>query len=163
MASVGETLKKAREEQGWSVDWVASELKLRVDYVRAMEEDRWNVFPAPVYAKGALRSYARLLKLDPEPLVDIVRETLEGKLQPRCFHTSGDSGQGWWDKMLFNFTLVLWRRWVVFVFILVLIVGAIVIIALARKGGLAQKNQIKPTVVMPSSIPGEQLPLNPRR
>ncbi len=163
MASVGETLKKAREEQGWSVDWVASELKLRVDYVRAMEEDRWNVFPAPVYAKGALRSYARLLKLDPEPLVDIVRETLEGKIQPRHFHTSGDSGQGWWDKMLFNFTLVFWRRWVVFVFILVFIVGAIVIFALVRKGDSAQKNPIKPTVVMPSSIPGEQLPLNPRR
>jgi cytoskeletal protein RodZ len=76
MASVGEQLRAAREKQGLSIADVAERTKLRSDHVRALESGDYDVFAAPVYVRGFVRSYANLLKLDVPGLM----AELEGEL-----------------------------------------------------------------------------------
>ena len=64
MASVGEQLRTAREKQGLSIPQVVEQTKLRSDHVRALEEGNYDVFAAPVYVRGFVRSYASLLRLE---------------------------------------------------------------------------------------------------
>jgi cytoskeleton protein RodZ len=68
-AGVGEQLARARSALGLSVADVAQQLKFAQRQIEALEQDRYEQLPAGTFARGMLRAYARLLKLDPEPLV----------------------------------------------------------------------------------------------
>lgn len=76
MPTVAEQLRKAREARGLTVHQVADAIKMRADQVRALEAGDYDVFVAPVYIRGFVRSYARLLKID----VDEIMHTLEAEL-----------------------------------------------------------------------------------
>lgn len=67
--SVGEQLRAAREAKGMSVSDVAKVLKLSVHQVVALEEDDWSRLPGNTIIRGFVRNYARLFKLDSEPLM----------------------------------------------------------------------------------------------
>ena len=67
--SVGQTLRAAREAQRLSQEQVAETLRLELDAIAALEEERWEYFPAMVYARGHLASYARLLGIEPAALL----------------------------------------------------------------------------------------------
>jgi cytoskeleton protein RodZ len=69
---VGEELARARAALGMSVGDVAQQLKFAVRQIEALEQGRFEEIPAGTFARGMVRSYARLLKLDAEPLVDRV-------------------------------------------------------------------------------------------
>ena len=69
-AGVGEVLARARETQGLSTADVAQQLKFAARQIEAIEQERFERLPAGTFARGMVRSYARLLKLDPEPLVE---------------------------------------------------------------------------------------------
>ncbi|KGQ19014.1 Membrane protein [Lysobacter dokdonensis DS-58] len=60
---VGERLRKARIAAGLSIDEVSARLKMPVRVVEAMESEDWKRLGAPVYVRGQLRSYSRLLGL----------------------------------------------------------------------------------------------------
>src|ERR1700722_20855964 len=64
MSTVAEQLLQAREAQRLTVNQVAEVTKIRTDHIRALEEGNFNVFAAPVYIRGFVRTYALLLKLD---------------------------------------------------------------------------------------------------
>lgn len=64
-APVWRSLAEAREARGWSVQEVASHLKLTVRQVQAMEEGAIEQLPGLAFARGFVRNYARLLDLDP--------------------------------------------------------------------------------------------------
>jgi len=68
MESLGQYLKKLREERGFTLQDVAEETKLREKYVLALEEDRFEALPAEVYAKLFLKVYAQFLKIDRKEL-----------------------------------------------------------------------------------------------
>lgn len=70
---IGETLRRTREEQGRSVQEVAEVLRMRSDYVRALEDERFDAFGGDIYARGFLRNYASELGIDPQPLLDAYR------------------------------------------------------------------------------------------
>jgi len=63
---VGELLKKAREESGKDIKEVSSILKIRADYLRAIEEGDFKNLPEEVYVKGYIREYAEFLHISPE-------------------------------------------------------------------------------------------------
>jgi cytoskeleton protein RodZ len=54
-------LRTAREASGLSIEEVADRLRLNEALVLAMEEDRFGLLGAPVFARGHLRNYAGLL------------------------------------------------------------------------------------------------------
>ena len=64
MSAVSDQLRQARESQKITVQQVAEVTKIRTDHLRALEEGNFDVFSAPVYIKGFVRSYATMLKLD---------------------------------------------------------------------------------------------------
>lgn len=66
---VGNELARARESLGLSVAQVAQQLKLAPRQIEALEAEAWEQLPAGAFARGMLRAYARLLKLDAEALV----------------------------------------------------------------------------------------------
>ncbi|KCX01369.1 helix-turn-helix domain-containing protein [Xanthomonas arboricola] len=65
----GQHLRDAREAAGLSVDDVAGKLRMPARVVRSLEQEEWQRLGAPVFVRGQLRSYARLLHVDLEPLL----------------------------------------------------------------------------------------------
>jgi len=61
LASPGVRLRAAREARGLSIEEVADRLRLNEALVLAMEEDRFGLLGAPVFARGHLRNYAALV------------------------------------------------------------------------------------------------------
>jgi cytoskeleton protein RodZ len=64
MATVAEQLRLAREEQKLNVYQVAEITKIKTDHIRALESGTYDSFSAPVYIRGFVRTYAKVLKLD---------------------------------------------------------------------------------------------------
>jgi len=72
LSSAGKILSARREEWGLSVAEVASNLNLGADTIEALEADDYDSLPGTTFIKGYMRSYARLLKLDVEGLMDSI-------------------------------------------------------------------------------------------
>ena len=77
---IGAQLRLARESQGLSVADVAQQLKFAPRQIESLENERFERLPGPTIARGMLRNYARLLNLQPEPLVE--RMSAEGQAPP---------------------------------------------------------------------------------
>jgi len=69
---VGDELQRARTALGLTVADVAQQLKFAQRQIDALEHGRYEELPTGTFARGMVRAYARLLKLDPEPLVQRV-------------------------------------------------------------------------------------------
>jgi cytoskeleton protein RodZ len=65
----GPALRAARESRHFTQEAVAKQLRIDVSLVRALEEDDYGKFAAPIYVTGHLRAYARLLDLPPESFI----------------------------------------------------------------------------------------------
>jgi cytoskeleton protein RodZ len=65
----GKTLAAQREAMGWTVEQVADQLKLAVRQVVALEAGDYASLPSPAVTRGFVRAYAKIVKLDPVPLV----------------------------------------------------------------------------------------------
>lgn len=68
-ASVGQVLREAREAQAIRIEEVASRLRLMQRQIEAMESDDFGSLGQPVFARGFVRNYARLLGLSPDALL----------------------------------------------------------------------------------------------
>jgi DnaJ-class molecular chaperone len=60
----GGDLKKIREELGVSLEEIAEMVKVRMAYLRAIEEDQFEKTPSRIFLKGFLRAYAQYIGLD---------------------------------------------------------------------------------------------------
>lgn len=67
----GAILAQVRMQKGYSPEYVASKLHLRVRVIELLELDEYNKMPEPVFIKGYLRAYAKLLDLAPTPLLEL--------------------------------------------------------------------------------------------
>ncbi len=77
VTGVGRELAAAREAQGLALADVAQQLKFAPRQLEALEQEHFAALPGATFAKGMVRSYARLLKLDPEPLLQRVAGQFE--------------------------------------------------------------------------------------
>jgi cytoskeleton protein RodZ len=66
---VGAELSAARQERGLGLQEVAQQLKFGLRQLEALEADRFDELPGGTFARGMVRSYARLVKIDPDPLL----------------------------------------------------------------------------------------------
>ena len=84
---VGAELAQAREAQGLALADVAQQLKFAPRQLEALEQERFGALPGPTIARGMLRNYARLLKLDADALLGRLGDRLDapdsGKLAAR--------------------------------------------------------------------------------
>src|SRR5918992_1214628 len=74
---IGQVLRETRQRAGLDIGTVEARTKIRTRYLRALENEEWDVLPGHAYAKGFLRTYAQVLGLDAEALVDEYRRRVE--------------------------------------------------------------------------------------
>jgi cytoskeleton protein RodZ len=82
---IGSVLKETRKRRGMDIRTAEAQTKIRIKYLRALENEEWDVLPGPAYARAFLRTYADLLGLDGEALVDQYRTRVEepaGRVRP---------------------------------------------------------------------------------
>jgi cytoskeleton protein RodZ len=65
----GTVMAAARQARGWSIEYVASHLKLATRQIHALEEDRYEALPSPVVIRGFIRIYAKMLGIDSAALI----------------------------------------------------------------------------------------------
>ncbi len=67
--SAGALLKKAREAKGIHISVMATTLRVPLERIRALEDDRWNDLPDLVFARALAMSVCRQLKMDSGPVL----------------------------------------------------------------------------------------------
>jgi cytoskeleton protein RodZ len=107
MPDIGATLREARMRQRIDISEIESETKIRAKYLRALENEEWDLLPGPTYVKSFLRTYAEALGLDGKLLIeeyklrherlsDVEMQPIRppGAREPRRRRRVG-SGRGW--------------------------------------------------------------------
>jgi cytoskeleton protein RodZ len=74
---LGATLREARNRRRIDLSEVEAATKIRTRYLRAMENEEWDVLPGGPYARGFIRTYATFLGLDGDRLADDYRHDVE--------------------------------------------------------------------------------------
>src|SRR6266571_2883474 len=111
MPEIGETLRDARMRARIDISEIESETKIRAKYLRALENEEWDLLPGPTYVKSFLRTYAEALGLDAKLLVEeyklrherlsdvelqpiVPSTTLDRRRAPTVGLSSNNSGNG---------------------------------------------------------------------
>lgn len=124
MAEIGETLRERRMALKVDVHEVEEETKIRAKYLRALENEEYNLLPGNAYVKSFLRTYADYLGLDSRALVDVYRAQADTSEDDPAFFTPRAEPAGGRS-----------RRWVFVVVALVFIVFALFLIGTISGGG----------------------------
>jgi cytoskeleton protein RodZ len=77
MPDIGETLRETRMRRHIDMSDVEAATKIRAKYLRALENEEWDLLPGPTFVKTFLRTYAEYLDLDPRLLVEEYRQRYE--------------------------------------------------------------------------------------
>src|ERR1700760_621360 len=77
MAEIGTTLREARMRARIDITEVEARTKIRAKYLRAIENEEWDLLPGPVYVKSFLRTYGDFLGVDSRMLVDEYKRRYE--------------------------------------------------------------------------------------
>jgi cytoskeleton protein RodZ len=77
MPEIGETLRETRMRRRIDMTEVEAATKIRAKYLRALENEEWDLLPGPTFVKTFLRTYAEYLDLDPRLLVEEYRQRFE--------------------------------------------------------------------------------------
>ena len=158
MSTVAEQLRQAREARNLTMQQVVEITKIRTDHLRALEEGNFDVFSAPVYIRGFVRSYSKLLKLD----VPQMMAALEAELAQTTKFSEppplAERPRGVLDFLMLQLSKVDWRKGL-------LGLGVVVALVVVFSAVLAWKHHdplkgLKPGIYQSTqSASGETLPL----
>jgi cytoskeleton protein RodZ len=70
MTDIGATLRQARMRASLEIADFEARTRIRAKYLRALEDEEWDLLPGYAYAKAFLRTYADMLGLDGQMLLD---------------------------------------------------------------------------------------------
>jgi len=159
MSTVAEQLRQAREAKKLTIQELAEITKIRTDHIRALEEGNFNVFSAPVYIRGFVRTVSTILHLD----VPQVMSNLEGELgQTVKFREPPpltDQPKTPIDFVMLQLSKVNWRGGAVVVGALALVAVVVLLVAHNRHNHRVDPlSGFKPGVYQPSNS-GATLPL----
>src|SRR5207302_8439235 len=77
MPEIGTTLREARMRARIDISEVEARTKIRARYLRALENEEWDLLPGPVYVKSFIRTYGDYLGLDSRMLMDEFKHRYE--------------------------------------------------------------------------------------
>lgn len=80
--NIGKRLKSKRVELGFDEKQVSSELKITTDQIRALEANNFTYFRSVTFARGFLKSYCRLLDIDPTDMIRAFDADREKQVTP---------------------------------------------------------------------------------
>ncbi|HEY2767864.1 MAG TPA: helix-turn-helix domain-containing protein [Solirubrobacteraceae bacterium] len=70
MPEIGATLREARMRERIDVSEIEAKTKIRAKYLRALENEEWDLLPGPTFVKSFLRTYAQALGLDDKAILE---------------------------------------------------------------------------------------------
>jgi cytoskeletal protein RodZ len=76
--SVGERLRSAREEKGFSLEDIAGETRIPLRHLESLEAGDWERLPAPTYTIGFAKNYAGAVGLDRAEIGEQLRSEMGG-------------------------------------------------------------------------------------
>jgi cytoskeletal protein RodZ len=76
-AEIGATLREARMRARIDVSEIEAQTKIRAKYLRALENEEWDLLPGPTFVKSFLRTYAQALNLDEKAILEEYRQHYE--------------------------------------------------------------------------------------
>lgn len=125
MSTVAEQLRQGREARNLTVQQVAEITKVRADHIRAVEEGNFDVFSAPVYIRGFVRTYSNLLKLDvPQVMaaldVELGRTTKFAEPPPLV-----ERPRNVVDFAMLQLSQLDWRKWLIALGVVAVIIAAV--------------------------------------
>jgi cytoskeletal protein RodZ len=109
MSTVAEQLRQAREAQNLTVYQVAEITKIRTDHIRALDGGNYDVFSAPVYIRGSVRSYATALKLDVPKILESLQNELSKTEKHHEHPPLTKQPKSFLDILMFQLSKVNWR------------------------------------------------------
>ena len=109
MPTVAEQLRLAREDQKLNIYQVAEITKIKTDHIRALESGQYDTFSAPVYIRGFVRTYARVLKLDESRVVADLEAELNRTTKFREPPPLTAKPRGALDFVMLQLTRMNWR------------------------------------------------------
>lgn len=118
---------------------VARQLRLKQELIAAIEEDRVEELPAPIYVLGYLKNYAKLLKLPHEPIVDAYQQ-LRVEAPEIINEIVKPQGKGTGSRIV---------KWGTIVIVLVLLAGFI---------SWLQTQQLSPEILKSAESPADSKP-----
>ena len=120
IASVGQSLKLARQQSGLTLDELSHLTRIPLASLEALEADDWGRLPGMTYVRGFVRAYAVEVSLDPEPLMGMLTADTAKRsrvrhsrrngmvLSPRTTQRAGRGATGWAVGAVFALALVVW-------------------------------------------------------
>jgi len=84
MFEIGNNLRAARIRQKLELSQAEGDTRIRAKYLRALEDERFEVLPGPAYTKGFLRTYADYLGLDGQRFVEEYNARLAPEEEPEA-------------------------------------------------------------------------------
>jgi len=90
--TVGRLFQKEREEKKVSLETVSRETRISLAFLQAIEEDAYQLIPAETYVRGFIRSYAKLLHLNVDEILDLYR--LQADPSPPRMEEQNSSANG---------------------------------------------------------------------
>src|SRR5215203_3337398 len=96
MAEICQTLRETRLRNRVDITEVEAGTKIRAKYLRALENEEWDLLPGPTFVKTFLRSYADYLGLDSRLLVEEYKQRFErpSTMELTPFAPRGAGGRG---------------------------------------------------------------------
>lgn len=164
MSTVAEQLHQAREARRLTLAQVAEITKIRTDHLRALEEGDFDIFSAPVYIRGFVRTYSTLLKLDVPQVMSALETELRGTVKFAEPPSLSGPRKGVVDFFTLQLSKVNWRRGLVVLGAAAILLGSLLGYAVWRHYQTADPlRNLKPAMYRPShGGTGQNLPL-PKR
>ena len=162
-STVSEQLRQAREAQHLTVHQVAEITKIRTDHLRALEEGNFDVFSAPVYIRGFVRSCATLLKLDVPQIMAALDAELKGTEKFSEPPPLSDQPRSPLDFVMLQLSKVNWNKGLIGLCAVALIAIVAIVVMVRRSAKTSDPTaDVKPAVYQPArSNSGETLSLPP--
>jgi hypothetical protein len=131
--AIGDTLREARMRQKIDITEIESKTKIRAKYLRAMENEEFDLLPGSTFAKSFLRTYADALGLDSHRLVEEYRSQYEPRdesdLPPLSSQPGARTRRGRYDRRPPP------RRGLAIAGVAALVIGTLVVIGLLADNG----------------------------
>ena len=138
----GKHLAEARKAQNYSVEEISEHIKIPVHTINILESSDLDKLPAPTFAQGYIRAYAKFLEISEEDVLEkyslAVPRTEEGTLKPRCNLPDEASSQ---SPLVKSITMLLI---IAFFATLLSVIGDLFISVLKRERGVKDSGSILP-------------------
>jgi len=136
--AIGDTLREARMRQKIDITEIEAKTKIRAKYLRAMENEEFDLLPGSTFAKSFLRTYADALGLDSHRLVEEYRSQYEPRddsdLPPLSSQPGARSRRGRYERRPPP------RRGLAIAASAALVIGVLVVIGLLTDNGSNNNN-----------------------